>query len=833
MALSSNGKVLIIVDINGYCLIINFLKQVIIGHFNFRGKVTCMKISPDDNFVAVSINKSLKIFEMPKITKEYEPFVLYRNYTSWHSDKITCLNWSHDSRFVLTGGKDTSVRLLNLFKIKDYVPIMFTGHKKKVVNCIFSEDMNHIYSISQDGVMFVWKYVNEKSDEYVKALTFERRVKGNKNLKGKFELSNDNSDNDEEEEDNEAEYYSEYETKIMTGRYILEKKQQFSTNSKVVICEINVSPVANDNILVLGLQSGEFAIYSMVTLDNKYTLKISDAKITSISINQEGTWIAFGSKYLGQLLVWEWKSESYIFKQQGHFYDITTIAYSPDSSQIASGAMDGRIKIWNSSNATCIITFSEHKSKVTEIKYASNKPNVLVSSSLDGTVRAYDLIKYRNFRVMTTPKLSQFTCVSIDYSGDIVAAGSMDPYIIYVWSLKTGDLIDSLTGHTAPISCLAFSTNKDMLASGSWDNTVKVWELYSKKGISETYEHNSKIIALAISPDDKEIASSTLNGELYTWDVSTGATKAIIDTARDIWGGRLDEERVSAKNSKRTKHLNSICYNLAGNLLICGGNSQYVLLYDMVYQILVKKFTLTHNRSLNGLLYKLNSRNNGKKDEFYDSEDELEAENKIKKMLPGTNVTNSTAPEIKITSVKFSNTNRDWAVGTTEGIYIFSLDKSLTFSKLSLDINVKEIDAINAFESGSFLKGLIYSFYLNKIDIINKYFPIIPISHINLIASKLPLNIVGPFLDFLCLKMENDIYIELIMNWIFEILKAHGESLKNLKNKSVFLNLHKSLNKVFVGLEGIVKDNIYTTKFLSEYEGDEQEETKEDEEMIE
>ena len=122
---------------------------------------------------------------MPKMTKEYEPFVLYRNYTAWHSDKITCLNWSHDSRFVLTGGKDTSVRLLNVFKIKDYVPLMFTGHKNKVVNCVFSEDMNRIYSISQDGVMFIWKYVSEKSKEYIKALTFERRVKGNKNLKSK------------------------------------------------------------------------------------------------------------------------------------------------------------------------------------------------------------------------------------------------------------------------------------------------------------------------------------------------------------------------------------------------------------------------------------------------------------------------------------------------------------------------------------------------------------------------------------------------------------------------------------------------------------------------
>ena len=830
MALTSNGKILLIVDINGFCLIINFPKQVIISHFNFRGKVSCLKISPDDNFVAVSLNKSLRIYEMPKMTKEYEPFVLYRNYTAWHSDKITCLNWSHDSRFVLTGGKDTSVRLLNVFKIKDYVPLMFTGHKKKVVNCVFSEDMNRIYSISQDGVMFIWKYVSEKSKEYIKALTFERRVKGNKNLKSKEELTNEEED-ENDNDDKEDEYYSEYETKIMTGRYILEKKQQFNTNSKVVICEINTSTNVNDNILVLGLQTGEFAIYSMNTFDNKYTLKISDAKITSISINQEGTWIAFGSKYLGQLLVWEWKSESYIYKQQGHFYDISTIAYSPDSSQIASGAIDGRIKVWNTSNASCIITFNEHKSKVTEIKYAPNKPSVLVSASLDGTVRAYDLIKYRNFRVMTTPKVTQFTCVGINLSGEIVAAGSMDPYVVYVWNLKTGDLVDQLTGHTAPISCIAFSANKDMVATGSWDKTVKFWELYAKKGIGEKYEHNSKILAVTISPDDKEVAVSTLNGELYTWDVETGSIKAIIDTARDIWGGRLDDEKVSAKNSKRTKHLNSICYNLSGNLLLCGGNSQYVLLYDTQYQILVKKFTLTHNRSLNGILYKLNSKNYGKKDEYYDSEDELEANNKMRQMLPGANITsNELAPEIKITSVQFSNTNREWAVGTTEGIFIFSLDKSLTFSKLSLDMNIKTADAVKAFEEGSYLKGIIFSFYLNKTDILDKYYKTIPISHISLVANKIPFNVVGPFLDFLCVKLENDSSIELIMNWVFEILKVHGENLKNVKNKSVFLNLQKSLNKMFVGMENLVNDNIYKTKYLTEYEGnaDDEEMTKED-----
>ena len=94
--ISTNGKILIVIDVNGYCIIINFPKQIITSYFNFRGKVNCLKISPDNNFLAVSINKSIKIFEMPKMKKEFEPFVLYRNYTSFHNEKITCLNWSND-----------------------------------------------------------------------------------------------------------------------------------------------------------------------------------------------------------------------------------------------------------------------------------------------------------------------------------------------------------------------------------------------------------------------------------------------------------------------------------------------------------------------------------------------------------------------------------------------------------------------------------------------------------------------------------------------------------------------------------------------------------------
>jgi len=861
--ITSDSKILIIVDILGYCLVVNFPKQIVISHFNFRSKISGLKISPNNKFLAVSINKGIQIFEMPNLIKEYEPFVLYRKYTSFHNDKITSINWSSDSRFILTGSKDTNVRILNVFKIKGYYPFTFTGHKKKIITALFSHDMNRIYSISQDGLMLIWKFIDDRSEEFKKHINFVKNIKPKKNYKYdkiykkknkkkeeeddeeekkdnlisiNSEEEDENSDNDNDSDsdeensddaDNEkvTKYYSEFEKKILKGRFILEKKEQFITNSKVVMCEITQNIEKEDkNILVLGLQNGSFSIYSMNNFENKYSLKISDAKISSLSINPSGKWIAFGSKYLNQLFVWEWKSETYIYKQQGHMNDINIIAFSPEGGQLASGADDGRIKIFDISSSNCLITFIEHTAKVTGLQYALNKSNVLVSSSLDGTIRAYDLIKYKNFRIMTTPKQTQLICCSVDYSGEIVAAGSLDTYNIFVWSLKTGDLIDVLNGHTGPVSCLAFSHINDILISGSWDNTVKMWELYTKKGISETYEHNSKITAIALSPNDKEVAVSTLNGELYTWDIETASIKNILDVSRDIWGGRLNDEKVSAKNATRNKYLNTIHYNLPGNLLICGGNSQYVLIYDMQYQILVKKFVLTHNRSLNGLLYKLNSKYDNKtilqiENNGLDSEDELEFNNKQKNILPGNK--SSLIPEVKINSIQFSNTNRSFAVGTTEGIYIYSLDKSLSFSKLSIGIEVTLKDAIDAFSDGNYNKGIIYSIYLKKIDILDKYFDSIPISKVQLIVDKIPFNLVSPLLDYLCNKLEKDINVQFIMIWIHLLLKKNCRQLKNSKNKAVFLNLHKSLMKIFKGIENIVEDNIYTIKYLTEFEGNE------------
>ena len=78
--------------------------------------------------------------------------------------------------------------------------------------------------------------------------------------------------------------------------------------------------------------------------ENVHMLSVSREAITAVSISPRGDWVALGCAALGQLLVWEWRSESYVLKQQGHHYDVSALAFSPDGSYIATGADDNKVR---------------------------------------------------------------------------------------------------------------------------------------------------------------------------------------------------------------------------------------------------------------------------------------------------------------------------------------------------------------------------------------------------------------------------------------------------------------------------------------------------------
>jgi periodic tryptophan protein 2 len=133
------------------------------------------------------------------------------------------------------------------------------------------------------------------------------------------------------------------------------------------------------------------------------------------------------------------------------------------------------VKLWNAQSGFCFVTFTQHTAGVTDAAFSQTSGNssVLFTCSLDGTVRAFDLVRYRCFKTFTSPEPVQFNCLAIDPSGEVICAASLDTFQIFVWSVVTGNLLDIYSGHEGPIASLSFSPSGDgKLASASWDKVL-------------------------------------------------------------------------------------------------------------------------------------------------------------------------------------------------------------------------------------------------------------------------------------------------------------------------------------------------------------------------
>ena len=176
----------------------------------------------------------------------------------------------------------------------------------------------------------------------------------------------------------------------------------------------------------------------------------------------------------------------------------------------------------------------------------------LVSCSLDGTVRAFDMMRFRNFQTFVSPEPSQFGCVAVEPSGEMVCAGSRDSLEIYIWSVQTAQLLETLAGHDGPISCLSFggdASGAAFLASGSWDKTVRVWDFLSSKAAVDVLQHQSDVTALAFSADGATLAVSTLDGQIALWDAKEAEQIGAIEGRADVTGGRSALSKASKRNN--------------------------------------------------------------------------------------------------------------------------------------------------------------------------------------------------------------------------------------------------------------------------------------------
>ncbi|NJK65980.1 MAG: serine/threonine protein kinase [Microcoleus sp. CSU_2_2] len=136
---------------------------------------------------------------------------------------------------------------------------------------------------------------------------------------------------------------------------------------------------------------------------------------------------------------------------------------------------------------------------------------------------AYKLKNQKWRCAYTLPGHSSFVnSLAISPDGKILVSGSWDK-TIKVWELETGELIGTLTGHSDRVNSVAISWDGRMLVSGSSDETIKFWNLHIGDLLCTFPGHSMEVNSVAISPNGQIIAScGGSENTIKIWNLRTG-----------------------------------------------------------------------------------------------------------------------------------------------------------------------------------------------------------------------------------------------------------------------------------------------------------------------
>ncbi|KZO90470.1 hypothetical protein CALVIDRAFT_602933 [Calocera viscosa TUFC12733] len=246
--------------------------------------------------------------------------------------------------------------------------------------------------------------------------------------------------------------------------------------------------------------------------------------VTSVAFSPDSRRIVSGSRG-NTIRIWNVETgEAAVNPLSGHSDIVESVAFSPDNRRIASGSKDNTVRIWDAEGGQAVgHPLMAHNDAVTSVAFSSDNQRI-VSGSLDDTIRIWDAETGKTFGGVFVGQSPH--CFRV--------MGPDGPDM----GVETGEAIGNpRTDHSDWVTSVAFSLDNRRIVSGSFDNTVRIWDAETGEAVGDPLTGQSDAVtsvafsssdvasrwvtSVAFSPDNRRIVSGFDDNTIRIWYVDT------------------------------------------------------------------------------------------------------------------------------------------------------------------------------------------------------------------------------------------------------------------------------------------------------------------------
>lgn len=264
------------------------------------------------------------------------------------------------------------------------------------------------------------------------------------------------------------------------------------------------------------------------------------SQICAVSVSPDGERVATGSKD-GKIRVWKWNGRAarIIAESKKHGAAANCVCWSrhDGGAYIASGFDDGSVAVWpvSSELKDPMRTEDTRLRYIHTINYSHDGTQLLVSgydreiSRLTIDERAGDVQLDEVIKICNNPNHVSSATWAVTTDSHAIVTGLTDGKI-RILELPEGqplELDSEGSGHSELVCAVVLFPDKRVLASASYDRTLRFWDLGAKRTIGQPLPHSADLTCAAFAANGTLVATGTCDGDVYLWDIADFLSSAM------------------------------------------------------------------------------------------------------------------------------------------------------------------------------------------------------------------------------------------------------------------------------------------------------------------